>query len=196
MNNQKVVAVDGNVKRVVSRIFTLGEVSETIAKEQLNTLIPNKNPGDFNEAMMELGATICTPKNPKCFKCPIKGYCQAFLHERVLEFPVAKPKAVIPQYQKYALVYLNKNQLWLRQRNSDEMLNGLWGFVLEDKKPSGKSLPKVKHAYTHFRLIVIPVITSQRPTSGKLVRYKQIETLALSTLDYKILDVLREQGIV
>ena len=196
VNNQKVVAIDGNVKRVVSRVFTLSEVSETIASQHLDPLIPNKNPGDFNEAMMELGATVCTPKNPKCPKCPIKTHCQAFLQKRVLEFPVTKLKAVTPQYQKYALIYLDKNQLWLRQRTQEEMLNGLWGFVLEDKKPQGKSLPQVKHAYTHFRLTVIPVITSQQPTSGKFVRYKQIETLALSRLDYKILDVLREQGIV
>jgi A/G-specific adenine glycosylase len=196
VNQQKVVAVDGNVKRVVARVFALSQVSEVLAQQQLEPLIPKKNPGDFNEAMMELGATICTPKNPKCPSCPIQKYCQAFLQERIADFPRAKTKTTIPHQKKYALIYLKKNQLCLRQREPNEMLGGLWGFVLEDKKLKGKSLPKVKHAYTHFRLTVTPVVVSQKPSAGKLVKLKQIDNLALSTLDYKILDVLKQQDIL
>ncbi len=196
VNGEKVVAVDGNVKRVVSRVFALPEVSEVIASQKLSPLIPAKTPGDFNEAMMELGATLCTPKNPKCPECPLKGQCQAFLQKRVADFPAPKPKSVIPHHQKYALIYIDHSQLWLYQRSQEEMLNGLWGFILEDKKPKGKSLPKVNHAYTHFRLTVTPIIISTKPKNGKFIKLKTLEKLALSRLDYKILEVLSQQGIL
>jgi A/G-specific adenine glycosylase len=196
VNAEAVVAVDGNVKRVVARLFMISDVSETKAKELLEPLIAQKRPGDFNEAMMELGATICTPRNPKCPECPVNSYCHAFTKNRVSEFPAPKVKAAIPHHKKYAVIYLHKNKLHLRQRSQDEMLNGLWGFILEDKKPSGETLPKVNHAYTHFRLTVTPVIVSSKPTIGKLVKQETLETLALSTLDHKILDVLRQLEIL
>ena len=75
------------------------------------------------------------------------------------------------------------------------MLNGLWGFVLVDKKPKGKALPKVKHVYTHFSLEVTPVIISDQKeldkTTGTFVAKTELQDLALSTLDRKIEEVLR-----
>jgi A/G-specific adenine glycosylase len=196
VNSEAVIAVDGNVKRVVSRLFMLPVVTETTAKEHLAPFISKKYPGDFNEAMMELGATICTPRNPNCSKCPVKTHCRAYLHSRVDEYPAKKLKVAIPHYTQYAEVYQHKNKLHLKQRGENEMLSGLWGFTLVDKKPKGKSLPQVSHTYSHFRLTVTPVIVTEKPVLGKLVSKERLESLALSTLDYKILDVLRQQNLL
>jgi A/G-specific adenine glycosylase len=195
VNNEKVVAVDGNVKRVVSRLFAMPEVTEAIAREKLTPLIASQA-GDFNEAMMELGATVCSPKNPKCPKCPIKNSCQAFLQDKVSEFPAIKPKTQLPHYKRYALVYTQHKNIVLHQRNHSEMLNGLWGFILADTKPRGKSLAKVNHAYTHFRLTVTPIVVTTKPNQGQFIKWNDLDTLALSKLDHKILEVLRRKGIL
>lgn len=192
---QRIVAVDGNVRRVVARVFALPNVSQALAQEKLNPLLPQQHPGDFNEAMMELGATICTPKNPRCSQCPIQPSCHAFLSQRVEAFPASKVRTRTPHYHKYAVVHLNKHGLWLHQRQED-LLHGLWGFVLEDTQPAGLALEQVKHAYTHFRLTVIPIVSPVRPRHGQPISLKSLDTLALSTLDYKILNLLKGQGIL
>jgi A/G-specific adenine glycosylase len=91
VNGEKVLAVDGNVKRVAARLFMIkGEVTEKEAKKRLEPYLPQVNSGDFNEALMELGATICTPKNPKCLFCPVNTYCKAYQKGQVDKFPSLK----------------------------------------------------------------------------------------------------------
>lgn len=83
--------------------------------------------------------------------------------------------------------------LWLRQREPDEMLGGLWGFPLVETAPgTGRPLPKVHHAYTHFRVTATPLIVSELPagTRGELIPRQRIPFLALSKLDHKILAVI------
>jgi A/G-specific adenine glycosylase len=199
VNGEKVLAVDGNVKRVAARFFTIkGEVGEKIAKERLEPFLPDDKPGDFNEALMELGATICTPKNPKCLFCPVHKICKAYQTGKVKKFPTVKVKKKVPHYQKYALIAIKDNSIWLRQRTENEMLSGLWGFVLADELPKGlKILEKVNHAYTHFKLTVTPVITRiSKKTEGKFISSSELDALALSTLDYKILGRIKEQEIL
>jgi A/G-specific adenine glycosylase len=199
VNNEKVLAVDGNVKRVAARLFMIaGEVSEATAKKKLELYLPETNPGDFNEALMELGATLCTPKNPKCLFCPVTKRCKAYQQGKVANFPTAKVKKRTPHYHKYALVYFKDKTLWLRQRTEHEMLSGLWGFVLVDEQPKrAKPLTDVKHGYTHFSLTVTPVISSlPKKVDGKFIVLDELDTLALSTLDYKVLEVLRKAGVL
>jgi A/G-specific adenine glycosylase len=198
VNGERVSVVDGNVKRVVARLFTLeGEVSEKVAKERLEPFLPDDDPGDFNEALMELGATICTPKNPTCLFCPVNEHCQAYQQGKVDRYPTPKAKQQTPHYHKFALVHIKNDALWLYQRNHDEMLNGLWGFVLTSERPKGQTLPKVKHAYTHFSLTVTPVLTKvPKKTVGQFMTIDKLGTLALSTLDHKILEVLRKTDVL
>lgn len=195
VNGEKVLVVDGNVKRVVARLFMIkGEISEKIAKKKLGSFLPDKKPGDFNEALMELGATICTPKSPKCLFCPVNESCKAYQVGKVDKFPTAKFKRQIPQRHKFAVIHVKDNAIWIRQRKGEEMLSGLWGFVLVDKQPKGaKILPNVSHTYTHFKLTVTPVISDiSKNLEGKLVSLKDLDSLALSTLDYKILEVVKK----
>jgi A/G-specific adenine glycosylase len=81
--NESVVAIDGNVLRVASRLFLISDPIDKVKTHStiriiLNDFIDESNPGDFNQAMMELGAVICSPKNPKCNICPVKVHCLAF----------------------------------------------------------------------------------------------------------------------
>jgi A/G-specific adenine glycosylase len=199
VNGEKVLVVDGNVKRVVARLFTIkGEISEKIAKKKLAEFLPDDKPGDFNEALMELGATICTPRNPKCLFCPVNETCKANQTGKVENYPTAKVKKQLPQRHKYALVHIKANAIWLRQRGDDEMLSGLWGFVLVDDLPKkARVLEKVTHVYTHFKLTVTPIIsTLPKKSEGKFVPLETLNSLALSTLDYKILSVLESEKIL
>lgn len=199
VNDEKVLVVDSNVKRVVTRLFTIkGEVSEKIAKHRLGPFLPENKPGDFNEALMELGATICTSKNPKCLFCPVNEFCKAYQTGKVEKFPTAKLKKIVPHYYKYALISIKDDSLWLRQRSENEMLGGLWGFVLIDELPKHSTvLEKVNHAYTHFKLTVTPVLsTISKKTEGTFVSLQKLDKLALSTLDYKVLKILKAEGLV
>lgn len=199
VNGEKVLVVEGNVKRVVARLFTIkGEISEKVAKGKLKPFLSDGKPGDFNEGVMELGATICTPRNPKCLFCPVNDYCKAYQKGKVDKFPTAKVKTRLPHRHKYALVCVKKNALWLRQRGENEMLNGLWGFVLVDEMPEeARVLPDVTHVYTHFKLTVTPVVSKiPKKAEGRFVLFSEVDTVALSTLDYKILGRIKEEGII
>ncbi|MGL4608204.1 MAG: A/G-specific adenine glycosylase [Trueperaceae bacterium] len=190
VNGESVLVVDGNVKRVAARLFMLkGVISEKIAKKRLAPFLPQTRPGDFNEALMELGATVCTPKTPQCNTCPVQTFCKAYQKGRVANYPTPKLKKETPRHHRYALICVKNNKLWLRQRGEREMLSGLWGFVLVDDKPKGKLLEDVKHSYSHFHLTVTPVLGSiPRKTEGRFFPLNTLETFALSTLDHKILE--------
>lgn len=198
VDNEGVVAVDGNVKRVAARLFKLNVPEEKHVRKLLTPFLPAQNPGDFNEALMELGATVCTKSAPTCLFCPIQDHCQAFAAGTVEAYPQPKVKMKRPHYERYALIDLKDDALWLRQRGEDEMLNGLWGFVLVDKKPQGAELlPSVKHAYTHFSQTITSALAEvPQNTEGKYVRITELNTIALSTLDHKILKVLQGQQLI
>ena len=190
--NEDVLAVDGNVKRVAARLFALsGVVAEKRVKEKLLSHLPEGQAGEFNEALMELGATICTPKSPLCSSCPISKDCAAFQRGEVSSFPEPKKRKKVPHLKRYALVYQKGQLLYLRQRGKNEMLGGLWGFSLVEDAPTGKRLGEVQHAYTHFKITVTPVLIDQKPEDSEAVLLTSIPDFALSKLDYKILAVWR-----
>ncbi|MFC0277299.1 A/G-specific adenine glycosylase [Enterococcus devriesei] len=131
-------AIDGNVMRVVSRLFC---VEEDIAKassrgvfdEAMRTIISPTEPGDFNQAMMDLGSSICTPKSPQCESCPIQNYCQAYKENRQTDFPIKskkqKPKDV---YYIAGIIENNQQEFLLQQRPASGLLANLWLFPLEE----------------------------------------------------------------
>ena len=197
VNGEAVVAVDGNVKRVAARLFMLDTPNEKEVRELLTPYLPEETPGDFNEALMELGATVCTKAAPVCLFCPVQEQCQAFAKGEVDKFPKPKGRLERPHYERYAVIDLCGDTLLLKQRGEDEMLNGLWGFVLVDEKPSeAQTLPIVNHAYTHFSQTVTPVLMQLKKTEGEYIRVTDLDTLALSTLDRKIIRVLQEAKLL
>lgn len=131
-------AIDGNVMRVVSRLF---EISDDIAKassrkifeQAMYKIIDQKRPGDFNQAMMDLGSAICTPTSPKCDECPIQSYCLSYEKNTMTQFPV-KSKKVKPKDVYYiAGIIENKQQEFLlNQRDSTGLLANMWLFPTEE----------------------------------------------------------------
>jgi len=152
--------VDGNVERVVQRLAGLGSDSRTGQAELVrktmqlaNSLLDPKRPGDFNQAMMELGATVCLPKNPKCLVCPVRRDCRTRG-----EHPVRARAKMRSQDAAYALVIRNAQsdsnarpgrEVLLEQRASEEtVMPGMWELpALRDTEVSGPDLRMtVRHA--------------------------------------------------
>jgi A/G-specific adenine glycosylase len=129
---QAVPAVDGNVRRVISRLYAIeesvddDEVRERI-EELVKTLVPTRDPGRFNQALMELGAVCCTPKSPVCPSCPLQDDCRARLQGVVHRLPVRGKKKSVPHREVVAAVIRDgEGRLLLVQRPSNGLLGSLW----------------------------------------------------------------------
>lgn len=171
--------VDGNVKRVLARLFMdATPVNATDGKNQFENyaarLLDPDQPGDFNQAIMELGQRICKPKNPVCSDCPVQEFCMVFQAGQVGQYPVRVVKKSVPlKKMNYAIVFQGKKCLLLR-RPFEGLLGGLWEFPgyeqerqtnqpekqLADmiRRMTGIRISVVEkigiatHAYTHFKV--------------------------------------------
>jgi A/G-specific adenine glycosylase len=177
--NVDAAVVDGNVIRVLSRLFAFGGDTQSAAgKKQMqdwaDVLLVKGRAGEFNEAMMELGALVCLPKNPECTICPMRSVCVAFAEGTSAKFPVMKKKAKVPHIIVGAAVTVNrKGEVLIAQRKQDDMLGGLWEFPGGKQEPgetieeciirelceelgiktvTGEHVVTVKHAYSHFTM--------------------------------------------
>ena len=177
--NQAIPVVDGNVLRVFSRFWNLSDdigLLKTKQNMQLNlqeAIEASLNPGDFNQAMMELGATICKPKQPKCCVCPLASECIAFKENTISIRPVKAKKAKVPTYRVVVGIIWKNNKLLITKRKTQQLLGGLWEFpggkvnpnesldaavkreILEEVGLSIKvneQLGTIKHAYSHFKI--------------------------------------------
>lgn len=173
--------LDGNVRRILARLDDIGEsIDERETEKRLWTratdLVSTDRPGDFNQAMMELGATVCLPAAPACDACPVADFCQARARGVQAQRPVRTPRQRIPHYDVAAGVVwhaTDPDRFLIAQRPAAGMLGGLWEFPGGKQEP-GESLPQtlarelmeeleiqvavgeefteVKHAFTHFRI--------------------------------------------
>lgn len=145
-------AIDGNVIRVISR---LTNSMENIAEEAEARLDPSR-PGDFNEAMMELGATICLPKNPQCLLCPVNTMCAARAAGTQNELPVRK-RAEKFRRERTLLAIRRDNEMLFRKRpDSDRKLAGFWELPEHEELPDavlGRRLGRFKHTITNVHNI-------------------------------------------
>jgi A/G-specific adenine glycosylase len=177
---ERTAVVDGNVIRVLSRLFNVDDCTdETATREQLWTLaeslVPPKHPGDFNEALMELGATICTPKNPMCEVCPVARLCAARALGVETARPVRRSKKPTPHREHVAAAIAKGGRYLIVKRASKGLLGGLWEFPGGDvasgethetaikriigeqtglRVRAGGPVASVDHAYSHFRVTV------------------------------------------
>ncbi len=138
---KKAPVLDGNVIRILTRIFALAEdTAKPASISQLWDLaaavLPEKNTGDFNQALMELGATVCFPQNPECGKCPAASFCRAHAQGRETFYPVKSNREKLEKIRNFALV-LKKNKTVLLQRQPEKARwGGLWMFPFWEKKTS------------------------------------------------------------
>ncbi|MEG0151861.1 MAG: A/G-specific adenine glycosylase [Cellulosilyticaceae bacterium] len=164
-------AVDGNVMRILSRQFLI-ENDISIAKnrkifeEKVMELMP-EDPNRFNQGLMELGALVCTPKNPKCKECPIMPICEAYACDRVSELPVKKPKVKVVAIDYKVILVEKDGAYWMEKRPAEGLLANLWGFPMIQEQDwqalyEGKErvfpLEKVTHIFTHRKWEMIPVM--------------------------------------
>lgn len=190
--DQPVPVLDGNVIRVLSRLLDLQEdVTQTNTKNYLwdvaADLVPAYRAGDYNQALMELGQTICLPAMPRCHSCPVAEHCQASAKGTQHERPVRPPRRKIPHYDVCAgVIWREDGRILIAQRPLDGLLGGLWEFPGGKVQPgesladalrreideelgieieSGQPLATIKHTFTHFRITLYAL--HARYLSGK-----------------------------
>ncbi len=131
--NRSYPAVDGNVLRVISRIFLIqNNIGDTAVKKEIHDivqfLIPEGRAGDFAQALMELGAVICIPRMPKCTICPVHSECRAYHENKQDELPIRSKPRKQKQVLRYIAIIKNNNEILMRKRREGELLGGLWEF--------------------------------------------------------------------
>lgn len=223
--NRPIPAVDGNVVRVCCRFYGIREdvrknrVKARIKKE-LQEIIPPAAPGDFNQALMELGALICTPHNPRCSDCPIQEGCFARQTDQVEQIPHKSPRKRVPKYQVSIAVILKGEKFYIQKRPSTGHLGGMWEFpggkakegetpaqalVRECKEELGtevniiEKLTRVHHVYTHFQIdlhVFLCRLSGEdiHPTHHQPFRWitiHQLEEFPLPGANHKFLPALK-----
>jgi A/G-specific adenine glycosylase len=170
--------VDGNVKRVLARVFNYpSPINTPSAEKELEKialdLLPAGEAGDFNQALMDLGATVCIPRNPSCGICPLQELCYACKHHLQADLPIVKEKKPVPHYTVTAAVITRGEEVLIARRPPNGLLGGLWeypgGKVEKDETHEealsrelqeelgvsigvGEKVGVYRHAYTHFRV--------------------------------------------
>ena len=155
---EPVAAVDTNVERVVARLHgivrPLAEARGDI-RALAQAMLPRDRPGDFAQAMMDLGATICRTRNPDCGRCPLTGDCAAFASGEPERYPAPKAKRERPRRYGTAWWIERDGALWLVRRPASGLLGGmpaLPGSEWSGAAASGPALAEIEHVFTHFAL--------------------------------------------
>ena len=150
---ERVPVVDGNVARVFARFWRLGDdfkklpARQRLARRLQKEIDAADNPGDFNQAMMELGALVCTPKSPSCGACPLAADCAAHRNGRPEDFPVKAGRKAVPVRQVQAVVVTDgQGRVLLVQNKEGGLLKGLWEL------PAVENGDALSQAFSHFRL--------------------------------------------
>jgi len=134
---QDAAVLDGNVRRVLSRLFTVDSSPRSaVTRRRLwnlaEALLPSGQAGPFNQALMDLGATVCTPRQPRCGDCPLNEKCQAYWSGDPERYPARVQRRPLPHYDIAAGVIWRGDQLLISKQHADDLLGGLWEF------PGGK----------------------------------------------------------
>jgi A/G-specific adenine glycosylase len=176
---QDIAAIDGNVKRVLARLYDLDlDIESPAARRWLaeasTALLPAGQASDYNQAMMELGATVCLPRSPACDVCPLSDVCLARAHDTIPLRPVTTPRRQTPTRELVAAHCVREGRLLIVRRPPTGLLGGLWELPSWELAPAeapasalaaalaghaesaqiGAEMALVRHAYTHFAVHV------------------------------------------
>jgi len=186
--------MEANVKRILCRIYQLKTPKDKELWEIAYTMVDKKHPFNYNQAMMDIGSSICTPKNPQCSQCPLENICQG--KEEPTLYPTKK-KRIVPTKEHHIMISLYNDKLSLTQREG-KFLHGLWGFPsIEVPLCASEYIGEVTHAYTHFKLICkVYVYHEIDPNQAHYFNTAQIHKLAISKVDDKILKLFLKQDIL
>jgi A/G-specific adenine glycosylase len=217
--------VDGNVRRVLCRVYAIrGDARQPKVQRKLWAMaemnLPKGKAGRWNEALMELGATVCLPRAPRCDECPLAQACRARVLGIQEKLPARAARQRTPHYDVTAAVIRKKERILIAQRPTGGMLGGLWEFPGGKVEPGesleeclrreireelgveiqvGQSVARVKHAYTHFRITLHAFecrLRKGRPraigaSDWRWVKWDELDDFAFAVTDRKIIQALR-----
>ena len=223
-----VAAVDGNVKRVLARLFAVEAPVDRASSTPVFThyaqrLLDPDDPGRCNQAMMELGATICRPAKTACTRCPLATNCRARADGLVETLPVRAGKRPVPVVHAAVGVVSDGRRVLITRRPSEGLLGGLWEFPGGKVRPGEPAeaacareiheeagievevethLTRVRHAYTHFRLeldvfrcrLAGGEVVLNGPVDHRWVLLEEIESYAFPAANRKFFPLLRDTG--
>jgi A/G-specific adenine glycosylase len=207
--SRPLAVVDGNVLRVLTRYLGIeDDIRSTRTKNAIQEaaveLLDETRPGDFNQAVMELGATICTPSNPDCESCPINADCVAFSTLKTDSIPYKSPAKKRPHHQIGVGIIKNGDDVLIALRPENAMLGGLWEFPggkqKEDEEITGtvvrelkeelgvkvaisKPFMKLDHAYSHFKITLHAYICELIEGKPEPKTSQQIQWVSINELD-------------
>lgn len=225
---EAVPLVDGNVLRVYSRLTCEPDnirdaKTKSKVRQALSQYIPPDRPGDFNQALMDLGREICRPRQPRCQACPVQKLCCAHQQNRTDEFPVKSKAKPTPTYHIVVGVIYQNGKILIQRRPPKGLLGGLWEFpggkIDDGETPEnallreieeetglevkiGRQLTQLKHAYTHFKISLTCFICeyqsgTARPkaaTAQRWVKSEELRQFAFPKANQKILPLLMMQN--
>ena len=182
---QRHAILDGNVKRVLARHAAIdGWPGRTAVARQLWDLAEARTPadrvGDYTQAMMDLGATLCTRSKPACALCPVQGDCAALAHGDVARFPGRKPKKEKPRRATTMLLAVADGAVYLERRPASGIWGGLWSLPevsdvddwcaerLQAEAVSTESWGTLRHSFSHYDLDIAPVVVRIDSVSSKV----------------------------
>lgn len=201
--------VDGNVLRVLTRFLGIEDDirssrTKNTIQETADELLDTDRPGDFNQAVMELGATICTPTNPDCGKCPISSGCIAYSTLKTDSIPYKSPAKKRPHHQIGVGIIRDEEDVLIALRPEDAMLGGMWEFpggkqkedediqqtvIRELKEELGvdvavkKPFMKLDHAYSHFKITLHAYLCELKNGKPQPKTSQQLKWVSISKLD-------------
>ena len=199
-SDECVAVVDGNVYRVLSRLFDIETpIDSTKGQKEFlalaTELLPTKGAGRHNQAMMELGALCCTPASPQCTDCPVADHCMALANNTIEQRPVKAGKVKVRERYLQYIIYIYKDNIWVHQRGEGDIWQGLWEFVLKERetRTEGASF-SMKHQLTHQTLyadFVVEQIKDEREAAKLNDELQPMGYRRISWIEWQTLAVPR-----
>lgn len=182
--DQPAPIVEANTERLYARLMALTDDVRSTANQRLlwgfaTTVVPKTRPGDFNQALMDIGSQICRPQLPNCEQCPLKSCCEAFALGRQNELPHRKPRTAITEIDEICVVICRKKKYLLRRRTEQERWAGMWDFV--------------RFEIDEAELDLLPFSTLRKRKGKSKASERSLFTSSSSLLPANICDRIKEQ---
>lgn len=198
---RRAVVVDANIERVIARhrlIETPLPAAKRAIKAELAPLVPAARPGDFAQALMDLGAGVCTPRRPACARCPVGADCRARGRADIERLPVKPAKKAKPQRYGIAHWIERDDRIWIVRRPGKAMLGGMRALPGDEwtaEPPAESGLVQVDHGFTHFdlRLTLVRREAPLAAAEGEWWPLATLDAAGLPTLYRKLVNRMRER---